>query len=369
MKCNRSIGVLLLVVLSSAVSLFGQPTEAERKQFEAVKARAEKGDSEAQIALAARYARGDGVAKDPAKAVKWLRKAADQGSARAQCLLGLDYASGSGIKPDKAEAARWLRRAADQGLAEAQFDLGMCYANGDGVPRNALEATAWYRKAADQGLPDAACELGNCYLEGTGVPKDIPEGVKWTRKAAEEGFGQAQNTLGLCYTKGTGVPKDYLEAYKWFNLAAAKGDERADDARVNLASAERYLTPEQVAEAQRRAMEFKPRKASATDESGSAPAKAGAQSPGSGTGSNAAWPAASLSATAARIGVVNVKAEDDSYEIFVDGAFVGNTPAKVKLGEGAHVVEVKKAGFKDYRKQISITEGSELTLRAVLEKQ
>jgi hypothetical protein len=64
-----------------------------------------------------------------------------------------------------------------------------------------------------------------------------------------------------------------------------------------------------------------------------------------------------------------VKAEDDSYEIFVDGTFVGNTPARVKLAEGAHVVEVKKGGFKDYRKQIKITEGAELTLRAVLEKQ
>ena len=40
----------------------------------------------------------------------------------------------------------------------------------------------------------------------------------------------------------------------------------------------------------------------------------------------------------------------------------------MKLTEGAHIVEVKKAGFTDYRKQIKITEGSELTLRAVLEK-
>ena len=78
---------------------------------------------------------------------------------------------------------------------------------------------------------------------------------------------------------------------------------------------------------------------------------------------------ASAPAKASKTGVVNVKAEDDSYEIFVDGAFVGNTPARVKLAEGAHVVEVKKPGFKDYRKQIKITEGSELTLRAVLEKQ
>ncbi len=368
MKCERFAGVLLLFLLGTAVPLHGQPTTAERKEFEAVKARAERGDGEAQISLASHYANGTGVARDPAKSVKWLRKAADQGLARAQCLLGLSYANGEGVKPDKTEGARWLRRAADQGLAEAQFDLGMCYANGDGVPKNAAEATAWYRKAADQGLPDAQCELGNCYLEGNGIPKDIPEGVKWTRKAAEEGFGQAQNALGVCYLKGTGVTKDYVQAYKWLDLAAAKGDDRADDARVNLASAERFLTPEQVAEAQRLAHEFKPQKASAPGVSPSSATNAAPLRSSSGVGQAATANTASAPAAASRTGVVNISAADDSYEIFVDGAFVGNTPAKVKLTEGAHLVEVKRAGFKDYRKQIKITDGSELTLRAVLEK-
>ena len=355
MKFIRLTGVLLLFLVGSAVQLSGQPTGAERGEFEAVKARAEKGDAEAQISLASHYATGTGVKRDPAKSVKWLRKAADQGVARAQCLLGLAYANGQGVKPDKVEGARWLRRAADQGLPEAQYDLGMSYAAGDGVPRNAADAAAWYRKAADQGLPDAEAELGNCYLEGTGVPKDIPEGVRLIRKAAEEGFGPAQNALGLCYLKGNGVTKDYVQAYKWLDLASAQGDERADDARINLASAERFLMPEQVAEAQRLAHEFKPRKPSAA---GGAP----------GSVTNAVGTAANP-VSASKTGVVNVTAADDSYEIYVDGAFVGNTPAKVKLTEGAHIVEVKRAGFKDYRRQIKITEGSELTLRAVLEKQ
>jgi TPR repeat protein len=365
MKIDRAIGAALLLLGVVVVPLLGQTTDAERKQFEVIKAKADKGDSEAQLSLASSYANGKGVAQDPAKAVKWLRKAAEQGSARAQCLLALNYANGTGVKPDKVEAARWLRRAADQDLAEAQFNLGMCYANGDGVPRNAVEAADWYRKAAEQGLPDAECELGNCYLEGNGVPKNIPEGIKWTRRAATQGFAQAQNSLGLCYTKGTGVPKDYVQAYMWFNLATAKGDQRADDARINLASAERYLTPDKVAEAQRLASEFKPHKASAAEESSWPPAKAGSPPPSGGT---IAAPH-TASAEASKIGVVNVKAEDESCEIFVDGAFVGNAPAMVKLAQGAHVVEVKKPGFKDYRKQIQITEGSELTLRAVLEKQ
>jgi TPR repeat protein len=349
MKFSLLSAVLLWLLAATAVSLSAQPTDAERKQFKDVSALASKGDAEAQLALASLYARGIGVDKDQGKAVKWCRKAAEQGLARAQCLLGLYYASGEGIKKrDKLESARWLRRAADQGLAEGQYNLGLCYASGDGVDRNPAEAAAWFRKAADQALPEAESELGNCYLEGTGVPTDIPEGLKWTRRAAEQGFAAAQNTLGLCYSKGTGVTKDYVEAYKWFNLAAAKGGELGNDARVNLAMAERFLTPEQVAEGQRLARDFQPHKSS---------------SPGTGSSPPSAAPAAPGN------GFVNVNASDDSCEIYVDGGFVGNAPARVKLTAGTHVVQVKKPGYKDYRRQIQITEGSELTLRAVLEKQ
>jgi hypothetical protein len=368
MKFNRSIGVLLVLLAGSVVQLPGQTTDAERKQSEAVKARADKGEADAQLSVATLYANGTGVARDPAKGAKYLRKAAEQGLARAQCLLGLAYANGDGVKMDKSEAAHWLHKAAEQGMAEAQFDLGMCYVNGDGVAKNAVQAVSWYRKAADQGLPDAQCEMGDCYLEGNGVPKDIPEGLRWTRLAADQGFGQAQNTLGLCYLKGRGVTKDNVQAYKWFNLAAGKGDERADDAKINLAAAERFLTPEQVAEGQRLAREFKVHKASTAGESASPPTKGASPASGGRTGPASTWDAASAP-KAIKSGLVNVKAEDDSYEIFVDGLFVGNTPAKVKLAEGAHVVEVKKSGFKDYRREIKITEGSELSLRAVLEKQ
>lgn len=345
MKLSRLPAVLLWLFVATAASLYGQPTEAERKQFKEVSALADKGDAEAQLALAFLYSRGLGVDRNPKKAVKWCHKAAEQGLARAQWQLSLYYANGEGVKMDKVEGARWVRRAADKGLAEAQFNLGLCYANGEGVDRNAAEAAAWYRKAADQGLPEAQAELGNCYLEGSGVPKDVPEGLRWTRQAAEQGFPAAQNTLGLCYSKGTGVTNDYVEAYKWFNLAAAKGGDLAYDAKVNLAMAERFLTPEQVAEGQRLAREFRPRKTPA-------PGEASATTP---AGSSA--------------GFVNVSAGDEACEIYVDGGFVGNAPARVRLAAGAHVIEVKKPGHKDYRRQIQITEGSELNLRAALEKQ
>src|ERR1035437_6301447 len=366
MKFRLSIGVILLLLAGSAVRLYGQASEADRQEFAAIKARADQGDAEAQLSVAARYGNGNGVGRDPAKAAKYIRKAAEQGSPRAQCLLGLLYTNGDGVKADKVEAVRWLHRAAIQGLAEAQFDLGMCYAKGDGVGENAVEAVGWYRKAAAQDQADAICELGNCYLEGTGVPTDIPEGVKWIRKAAEQGFASAQNTLGLCYSKGKGVPKDYVEAYKWFNLAVAKGGELGDEARVNLAMAERSLTPEQVAEEQRLARDIRPVKATGVGEVPAQPGKVNS-APASSTGPAAGGD--NTASTGSTTGFVNVTAEDGACDISVDGAFVGNTPAGVKPAEGSHVVEVKKSGLKDSRREIKISDGSELTLRAVLEKQ
>jgi TPR repeat protein len=350
--------VLLALLFGSSLPAPGQTTDAERKQFEFVKAQAERGDAQAQLTLGSLYASGTNVGRDLSKAAKWTRKAAEQGLPRAQYRVAYQYANGIGVKQDHLEAIKWLRRAADQGLADAQFELGQCYANGEGTVENPVEAAKWYRKAADQDFPSAQFALGNCYFEGSGVTKDIPEGVAWTRKAAEQGFPEAEDSFGMCYAKGKGVPQDYLEAYKWFNLAAAQGGEHNTDAKINLSMAERAMTPEQITQGQKLAREFKPR----VSQPGSASSLVNPNNAG-----NAGPPVAVVSAQ--KTGFLDVKAEDDTYDVFLDGAFVGNAPAKLKLNPGNHVIEVKKQGFKDFRREIRITEGSELTLRAVLERQ
>lgn len=344
---------LLLLGAGSALPLNAQPTEAERKTFEQTKAAAEKGDAEAQLHLGSLYATGNGVARDLVKAAKWHRKAAEQGLARAELRLGWDYASGAGVKVNKEEAVKWFRRAADQKLVEAELYLGMCYSNGDGVRENAVEAAKWYRKAAEQGMPQGEYELGRCYLEGAGVAKDITEGIKWIRQAAQEGWAPAQNKLGECYVKGVGVTKDNVQAYKWFNLAAGQSDDDAPDIRVSMAKVEQSMTPEQVAEAQRLAREFKPGPSASPESVAGTPSAAGTN--------------ANPSAETPKTGIINVKADDDNCEVFADGAFVGNSPARLKLSEGNHVIEVKKPGFKDYHREIQVNDGADLNLRVVLE--
>jgi TPR repeat protein len=66
----------LLVLVVVAIRLPAQQSEADRKQFEATKAKAEKGDAIAQFNIGYAYFNGSGVAKDEAEAAKWCRRAA-----------------------------------------------------------------------------------------------------------------------------------------------------------------------------------------------------------------------------------------------------------------------------------------------------
>jgi TPR repeat protein len=359
MKKSRVTLAILFLSLVPVLSLFGQVTQAEQKAFEALRLQAEKGNAQAQLRLAEAYSTGSGVAPDMAKAAKWHRAAAEQGLAEAQLLVALDYAHG---KTNSHEEVRWLRKAADQGLAQAQFYLGLCYKYAEGVDKNDPEAVRWFQKAADQNLASAQYELGKSYFEGHGVTKDNEDGLVWTKKAAEQGFVLAEERLARCYVTGEGIGKDYVQAYKWYNLAAAQGTDMEDDVRMSLAKVATSMTTEQIAEAQRLSHEFKPHSGTnePTAQSGLSNASV-AQVEVPKTSSNGI--------TDVRTGTVNVKAEDDSLEVFADASFVGNPPTRLILAPGTHVLEVKKPGFKPYRKEISVTAGSELTLRPALEKQ
>ena len=79
------------------------------------------------------------------------------------------------------------------------------------------------------------------------------EAVRLYRLAAEQGLADAQHNLGDMYYNGEGVPEDYVLAYMWYNLAAAQGNETAQS---NKDRAERRMTPEQIAEAQRLSTEW-----------------------------------------------------------------------------------------------------------------
>ncbi len=86
--------------------------------------------------------------------------------------------------------------------------------------------------------------------------------MRWYRKAAKQGYAEAQYILGRMYGEGLGVPQDYAHAHMWWNLAASRyppGEDR-DKAVKNRDIVAEKMTPAQIAEAQKLAREWMPKK-------------------------------------------------------------------------------------------------------------
>lgn len=69
-----------------------------------------------------------------------------------------------------------------------------------------------------------------------------------------------------------------------------------------------------------------------------------------------------------KVGTCHVSSEPLGAEVWVDGSFVGSTPAKLSLSAGKRKVRVSAHGYQDWEREIEILPGSEVTLNAVLTK-
>jgi len=148
-----------------------------------------------------------------------------------------------------------LQAAAERGDADAECDFGMRYMFGYKVPKDEQVGITWLRKSADQNNSLAEAWLGIAYEDGLGVVKDYEEAAKWFRRGAEHGNPRAQASLGLMYDEGKGIAPDKILADMWLNLAVQG---KAKGASFERWSLERGMTQEQIAEARRRANEWKP---------------------------------------------------------------------------------------------------------------
>ena len=183
MKCVARILVSIAVVFVTNSTI---PATAQNQTVESAQDLAEK-------AVAA-YEQGDYV-----MAFVLFGAAAEEGHAQAQGFLGLMYARGEGVARNDAEAVRWYRRAAEQGDPVAQSLLGSMYADGRGVEKDEAEAFHWFRLAAEQGDAEAQAFLGAMYADGVGVKQDDVQAVRWLRRAAAQGVAAAQTLLERLY--------------------------------------------------------------------------------------------------------------------------------------------------------------------------
>jgi len=170
---------------------------------------------------------------DPARRVAWYTGRANAGDTDAQVALAVLYAKGDGVTQDYKAAAGWFRRAAEKGVTRAQYDLGVLYEHGRGVPQDPVQAVAWYRKAAAQNHPLAEYNLAVAFTKGEGVQRDPFEAAVWYLRAASQGVVAAMVNLAILYERGEGVDASTADAYAWYRAAAHRGSapagRRADE--------------------------------------------------------------------------------------------------------------------------------------------
>jgi TPR repeat protein len=172
--------------------------------------------------------------QDYTTAYQEWRGPAEAGDPLAQYNLGVLYEAGQGMARNPAEAVKWYRLAADQGLASAQYNLGLAALLGRGLGQDDRAAAKWFESAGAQGVALAQYNLGVLYASGQGVTQDSGESVKWTALAAKQGVASAQYNLGVMYAGGWGVTQDKAAALHWYRLAADQGQAAAKVAADQL---------------------------------------------------------------------------------------------------------------------------------------
>lgn len=267
---------------------------------------AEQGNADAEFKLGSLYYQGLGLPQDYPEAIRWFTRSAEQRYRHAEATLGTIYAEGvQGVIPqDYPRALMWfifaaahgdreamvfrdtlatrmtpsqiteaqkmarefkpadaytrlykeLKPQSEKGDADAQLKIGLMHYQGRGAAKDYGEALQWFKKSASLGNPLAQANVAYMYEKGEGAPQNHREAAAWYRKAAEGGNVPAQFTLGAMYEKGLGVKSDEVQALMWYNLAAAQGHGKAKAQRDRITV---WMSPDQIAEAQRLAREFK----------------------------------------------------------------------------------------------------------------
>lgn len=111
------------------------------------------GYTHSQFRLGQCYEYGNlACAVDPKRSIAWYTRAAEKGHSEAELALSGWYLTGSDgvLKQSDSEAYLWARRAANKGLSKAEYAVGYYAEVGIGVKQDVEFAKRWYMRAAGE---------------------------------------------------------------------------------------------------------------------------------------------------------------------------------------------------------------------------
>lgn len=157
---------------------------------------AERGDVEAQVALAELYLYGTSkLPRDLAQAMRWAEAVSKAGNPRGWELQARVHLNENTSYFDQERARVLFQKAAEANLPSAQYNLALMYIRGIGMPADPAQGLAWMRRAADNDHAEATRNIGVFYSKGLGVSQDMEEAARWYRKSMRLGSSRAFKDL------------------------------------------------------------------------------------------------------------------------------------------------------------------------------
>ena len=131
-------------------TLYGDFRRNYKKAFQWMEAAANQGYTDAEVAMAEIYIRGEVVPLNAKKAKPWYEKAAAKGDLDAINGLARLYRYGTGVRKNQEKAFEYYQKASLEGHTRSQAGLGMAYRDARGVKKNLIYAYAWFLIAASK---------------------------------------------------------------------------------------------------------------------------------------------------------------------------------------------------------------------------
>jgi TPR repeat protein len=139
------------------------------------------------------YLLGRGVPKDEHHSFALNAEAADRGQSDAVLAMGWFSINGLGVERDLERARKWYWDSARRGEIRAMFSLGQI----DYEERDYSEALSWFRRTSDAGHHRSFYFIGRHYWRGHGVEQDKKEAMTYFHRAASHKVEEAQRVLRL----------------------------------------------------------------------------------------------------------------------------------------------------------------------------
>ncbi len=235
-----------ITTLVLAISAISAAAFADGPDIGKIRAKADSGDAQSQLALGVLYASGQGgVEKNPALALEYVKAAAESGFAPAQTFLGCAYAEGKIVPRDMNAAVRWREFGAKNGTPADKWSLGNAFLYGYLVPKDQIKAVYWITQSANEGHAESILKLVEIYKN-----LERPEDEKmWARKyaqleiaAAQKGNVDAMTSVASQYMSGKGgLERNRSQAIYWYKKAADLGGREATEKIAQMYAKGRFL--------------------------------------------------------------------------------------------------------------------------------